>query len=769
MTITNTAQTLQILRDLGEWAAFGFYEAVREPWPRAYGRAFRRLYENMEIVIDPEQLLIPCEPLPRADTMGSSKRWTATSLICDFDHNRGLRVSPHIADRKKEQFPQHTAFIDNSSGTDFVLNLEVRDINYQSRAPSELLVKVCPPDGIPVVRELVPDDGVNAAAYTPPVAGWDHEAFYYATCYARGIEPMLQWSSFSRPTRLATIPERTLTFPVSGGQKGVYRVLLMGNPDLYVDLKTAPALDIGVAGNPEWLHGHGDLYRRSYVYVPRGAASIHGLFLQLDQPALRHFTVSDTDGTVLLSGAGANGLSRAQFEAESPGALDGKILVVEVSDGPGDFLLNVTIRMRGEKRSGRSSVKTAAAITLDNYEGLQPWRGPQSVTAVLAPTAAVASALAGGSIIHDGKLFWQMYQVRLYDYLRTLKPSDFEYPPDLPTVSGFYSVGSHESPVQGRPGWGDRVMHDYSAHKHPGALNFALRDMFFGMRLIGPGDHVTIGPLANLAYEMGCYAYFFPRPAWRILQQTDAPETAKAPIREFVLQICDRLAVVRGIELVNGNSLASLLESLRYCCEATDDALNQSLYHTFLERFRSGGFGERVGIGASGGLQESFGYDFHYGSYVLRGWNAVRHDLKDPDIEAMYAGIMTLYSYIYSPIGSAPWNSRTGLPKLAGGTYDPWHDDKRFRWKGHGGSDLTENVNGGSEWFAARRSGYYFLTYHGRLSPTWMGEAAVYRAPRAHSGASAAARKSGRPGRCSQRPPRSGWYTTDRSTLPIEP
>jgi hypothetical protein len=32
------------------------------------------------------------------------------------------------------------------------------------------------------------------------------------------------------------------------------------------------------------------------------------------------------------------------------------------------------------------------------------------------------------------------------------------------------------------------------------------------------------------------------------------------------------------------------------------------------------------------------------------------------------------------------------------------------------------SVNGGDEWFAARRKGYYILTFHGRLAPEWMSQ-----------------------------------------------
>ena len=100
------------LRELGEWAALGFYEGLDLPWPRAYGLAYRRLYENMEIVIPPGRCLLPFEPLPHAWTWTEHGVWTATSLILDHNHHCGLRVNDAIAADRKCRFPQHAEFID---------------------------------------------------------------------------------------------------------------------------------------------------------------------------------------------------------------------------------------------------------------------------------------------------------------------------------------------------------------------------------------------------------------------------------------------------------------------------------------------------------------------------------------------------------------------------------------------------------------------------------------------------------------------------------
>jgi len=103
---------LNALKTLGEWMALGFYEAIDEEWPIGYGRAFRRLYENMDIEFPPDALLLPHEPLPQAMTMASHKTWVAQSLICDFNHNGGLCVNALVVEKKKNKYPQHAEFID---------------------------------------------------------------------------------------------------------------------------------------------------------------------------------------------------------------------------------------------------------------------------------------------------------------------------------------------------------------------------------------------------------------------------------------------------------------------------------------------------------------------------------------------------------------------------------------------------------------------------------------------------------------------------------
>lgn len=103
---------LEALREIGEWVAVGFYEAIDLPWPRPYGRAFLRLYENMDIVVPEGRLLIPCEPLPHARTMELHGVWSATAMVMNFNHHCGFQFAPEILADKKARFPRHACTID---------------------------------------------------------------------------------------------------------------------------------------------------------------------------------------------------------------------------------------------------------------------------------------------------------------------------------------------------------------------------------------------------------------------------------------------------------------------------------------------------------------------------------------------------------------------------------------------------------------------------------------------------------------------------------
>jgi pyruvate-formate lyase len=110
--VYNIENHTAILQEIGEWMALGWYEGLELPWPRSYGLAFRRLYENMAITVPKNRLLLPHEPFENARTMESHGVWHATNYILDFNHSYNLVVNSDLVKEKKELFPHHADFID---------------------------------------------------------------------------------------------------------------------------------------------------------------------------------------------------------------------------------------------------------------------------------------------------------------------------------------------------------------------------------------------------------------------------------------------------------------------------------------------------------------------------------------------------------------------------------------------------------------------------------------------------------------------------------
>jgi hypothetical protein len=600
-----------------------------------------------------------------------------------------------------------TVYVNNPDGAAWEATLDLRDWNLLESGPREALIKIYDPDGKTLVRKVVEDDGVVGSASLLEAGGWDHELWYHLLCYGRGSTPMLRWSSFTEPARVAALPKRTLTFPIAGGKKGVYRVLLVASRDHVAALRVAPGLKLAVAGHPYWIHGHGDLLRQSHVYVPKGTTGIDMAFAEFDQPVTRQFTVTAPDGAVLYNGAARGGLQRAAIKLDPRGKYDDQVLTVGVSQGSGDYLLHLVL-MRDD-----------AAI----YSGFG------GAPALFAPDRAAAVALRGGAIYHDGQVFWHAWQVRFHEWLKKLKPEDCmlrdakgkeivptegpvfgwssrirEYK-GLPTVPGFLPLNGPHAP----PPLCDTLMHNYSAHKNRAVLNVALRDLATGLRNISVGD-VPLATHGNLAYAFGTYGWHYWRPAWRVLQQSDAPAEVKDIVREAMIACGDRLAFARGIERVNGNAFAHIPMALRYAAEATKDPMLTGLANVYFERFATEGFGRGSGISRSGDCLEHFAHDYHYGTYIVDSFKAIVQDLGDPRFKAILDRHAALYQHLYCEDADAyPWDSRT-------------HHGARpiVDWKGKPGPAFTVSVNGGNEWFAARRKNYYALTFHGRLCPEWM-------------------------------------------------
>ncbi|MBI2192507.1 MAG: hypothetical protein HYU36_11040 [Planctomycetes bacterium] len=548
-----------------------------------------------------------------------------------------------------------TLYVWDERGVGFDVKLALRDLNLYGNGPREVLYKIYDPEGRPVVREIIPDDGVVSEAYLPPLGGWDHELQYYILCYSRGLTPMIRWSAYSDPRRRAAVASRTFARSMPGGKPGIYRIVLAGERDHVATVELNPKLPHGVCGHHTFLHGHGDQWRKSFLYVPKGTVGLHLAFAEPDEPRSRRFTLSAADGRTLYDGSADGGFVTAGATFK-PGELDGQLLRMEVSPGLNDFLMKVTMQRAG-----------------GDYVGL-------GSEALFVSDEGTARGLHGGAIERGEEVFWHPFQVRLHEWLE--------------------------------------------AHALDEALGKEIRDLAGLMRFIGPSDGRGCKTWTNWAYAFGYYGCKMWRPAWLLMKRADVPEDLKAILREGLLVGGDRLSFAVGIERVNGNAFAQIPVALWYCHQATGDAIQKERFETFFERWRTEGWGKGSGISRSGDSQEHFAHSANYGWYILENWSGgiwvkpgILDDTDDPRFRAIFDRARNLFSYLSCPEAPAnPWSSRTQH-----GVHPNWQSGGQgSSWKGDPGPDFTVSVNGGNEWFAARRKSYYVLTFHGRLPPEWL-------------------------------------------------
>lgn len=562
-----------------------------------------------------------------------------------------------------------TFYVNNPEGKDFTIQLDLRDLNLLASGPREVLFKVYDPDGYPVVREIIPDDGVDSPNFPNRIGGWDHELMYYANLYAKGTTPSFRWSAWSDPNRLSTIVARTFSRSIEGGKKGVYRILLAGTPDHYVTLKLSPDLAYGVAGHHTWIHGHGNLLKKSYIYVPKGSVGIFFGIAEPDIPRTRHFKLTAPDGKVLFDGMATGSYvassdknwKSAGLSFTEKGQYDGKLLTLDVSEGPGDYLLKITLQQ-----------------PFGDYVGM-------GSLAVYAPDKKTAMALKGGTIVQDDMVFWHPFQVRFHNWLKT--------------------SGLDES----------------------SALYKQLKSLFNGFRLFEVSDGRGTRTWTNWAYAFGYYGCKIWRPAWLLMQRDDVPKEVKDIILEGLIMGGDRLSFAVTGERVNGNAFAQIPVALWYCQAATGDEMQKDRYNVYFERWRNEGWDAGCGISKSGDSQEHFAHDMAYGYYILDNWGrggkgtwvkpGILDDTDDPRFEETYQRILDLYTYLHCEdengraVDANPWSSRTHQHAGKWGAQG---------WKGKPGPGFTVSVNDGDEWFAAHRKNYYILTFHGRLAPEWL-------------------------------------------------
>ena len=580
-----------------------------------------------------------------------------------------------------------TAYVNNPDGKAMSIRLDLRDINLFNFGPREVLYKIYDPDGIPVVREIIPDDGITTPAFPGRARGWADEMSYYTTLYAKGTFPSYRWSAWSEPGRLNAIAARTFIRDIPGGKPGIYRIVLAGSTDHYATLSITPDLKYGVVGHTTWIHGHHNLLKKQYIYVPKDTSGIFFSIIEPDRPLTRTFKLTAPDGKILFEGQAKGGYIRVGARAyrpstikfEDPTLYAGKLLTMEVSEGAGDYLLKVTLQQPKEG-------------AFADYVGM-------GSLPVFCDDEATAMAIEGGTFVEDGLLFWHPFQAKMHRWLKA-------------------------HPL------------DHNASDEDKAVRADIDKIFAGFRLLETSDGRGSAVWTNWGYAFGYYGFKIWREAWLVMKNPDVPDELKATIREGLIMAGDRLSFAMGTESVNGNAFAQIPVGLWYGHHATGDAMQKERFEVFWDRWKNEGFGPGVGLSKSGDAQEFFAHDIHYGSYIMDNWKAngntwVRQGgiLGDAGDDTRFQDVMNryynLYSYLYCrettnrAVPANPWSARTHMHPH--NQAQNWEHGP-YTWKGEPGPDITASVNDGDEWFAARRKGYYMVSFHGRISPEWLSQ-----------------------------------------------
>ena len=578
----------------------------------------------------------------------------------------GMNGSAETVDMSKTHrlYQGVTFYIDNADGKAFDVQLDLRDLNLYGNGPREVLFKVYDPDGQPLVREYIPDDGVESEAYLPAIGGWDHELQYYALCRAHGTKPMISWSAFSDAKRLATQAKRTFTRHIQGGKKGIYRVLLVGDRDHYATLNLSPDLPRGVCGHAMLIHGHTDLFKERYFYVPRGSTGMHVVLGQPDAPAERAFTISTEDGSVLFTGRADGGFTQSNLKFND-GEYDDQVLKLTVSEGKTDYIARFQFKRNEKAYCGVGS------------------------PAVLCESVATAKATRGGAIYVADEVFWHPWQVRFEDwmnnntadapvqaqldvirpYFRNIGPSDGR---DSAVFCNWaYAMGYYGFKVW-RPAWllskNDKTPKDVKA--------------IIDEALIMTGDRTSFA----LDWE-----------------RVNGNAFAQIPVRLWYGKTAtgDRMLTERYNVWFD-----------RWLAEGWGTGAGMSKSGTSQEHFaHDANYGTYIlnnWLGKAGGG----------GQWVEHG---ILDDTDDPRFQQAFDKVLNWLSYVIEAeprVHTYAFNSR-----IHGG---PVHLTKWLKDKGIGkhqpGPDLTVSVNDGDEFFAARRKHYYVVSHHGRITPEWLSE-----------------------------------------------
>lgn len=584
-----------------------------------------------------------------------------------------------------------TFYIANPRGSDFEAVLDLKDINMFLQGPQTAMVKLYDPEGGIVFNEELPDDGIESGGYDLAWGGWDHELWARGATREVGAEPMFRWDSFSDPAKLEKLRGEQRTIKVKGGKKGVYQLQVVGCDDHFVKLSLTPGLKFGVLGHPDFLAGHGEQFRTSYLYVPeapwytKGRDKIDLWLIEHAYPRTRSLTLYHGNDALEMKDTAYQTTGKSmtadqalgRSEISLKGIAPGSVLKL-VNEGDGDFL----IRLHG-------------------------------IPAIFCPDEETAKFIAGGVIaIQGGPVVSFPWQAELWNAVKDLKKEDFIVKPgpgewnkiaaeDLAKLQILQWQSSNDAassdkaltnaaaalakldPFSMDKAFDDPALSGQSLqalqvfylypikgnglYHNPAVRNLITLSLIKQWFRFRGGEVIWEPGELNVAYAEGFHWDEW-EPVWN-MKESLAPAVLQA-FQKGVGNIAQRMFYANGLELVLSNGRTTIPMNLYHAFLITGDEKLKDLSKRYLKRMVDATDSPQAGGSKAGYFREHFAADGGYCTYPLfqlgRMWNIS----NDPDAFAAMDNLCRWINYVTLPngpnryIGPTSWNARIAMAAI---------------------------------------------------------------------------------------------------------
>lgn len=619
-----------------------------------------------------------------------------------------------------------TFYIANPKGAAFEAAIDLKDINVYLHGPQTAMVKLYDPAGNILFNDEIPDDGIETGGYDQAWGGWDHELWARGGTRDAGAEPMFRWDTFSDPRKLDKIQGAVRSIKVPAGKAGVYQLQVVGCDDHYLKLTLPPELKFGVVGHPDFLAGHGDQFRTTYLYVPELPYYAKGRDLELwlienAYPRTRKLTLFNGSTalpmknvpykTTATSMTADQGIGRSEISLKAPGIAPGSVLkLVNEGDPNGDFLIRV--------------------------HGIPP---------IFCPDEETAKFIAGGiTAIKDGPVVSFPWQAELWDAVKGLKKEDLVVKPgggewnkmakeDInklqlwqwelsndpdtvdKTLKGIeaalakiepFSIGkAFETPEISNVPYHDLMTFYLYPIKGNGLYRNAAVKNIITLNMIRQWHRYRAGEVIWDTGELNvAYAQGFHWNEWEpvnVMKESLDPAALKA-FQKGVSNIGQRMFYANGLELVLSNGRTTIPMNLYYAYLITGDEKMKDLSKRYLKRMVDATDSPQAGGSKAGYFREHFAADGGYCTYPLFQLGRMWDMSGDPDVYNALDKLCVWINYITLPngpnayTGPTSWHARIAMAAIE----HTWGDGYKYTaTKSQAAANIYHMLRKGKEFY----------------------------------------------------------------------